>query len=131
MVIAVLSPAAHGIPRFILENHSPVPLQIHVTRGNSLGTIPEFFFASSGAKKRGGWMGTAMNASFYFLDRATHIKIVLLAAVLAGVVVAVGKAAQGAHAAGPAAHTATNPVQPAQGLKAQSAPVARTGTGQV
>jgi hypothetical protein len=100
-------------------------------RGNSLGTIPEFFFASSGAKKRGGRMGTAMNASFYFLDRATHIKIVLLAAVLAGVVVAVGKAAQGAHAAGSAAHTATIPVQPAQGLKAQSAPVARTGTGQV
>jgi hypothetical protein len=72
-----------------------------------------------------------MNASFYFLDRPTHIKIVLLAAVLAGAVVAVGKTAQGARAAGPAAYTATIPVQPAVGLKAQSTPVARAGTGQV
>jgi hypothetical protein len=74
-------------------------------------------------------MGTLMNASFYFLDRATHIKIVLLAAVLASAVVAIGEAAQGGHAAGPAAHTVTIPVQPAQGLKAQSAPVAKSGTG--
>jgi hypothetical protein len=43
MVIAVLSPAVRGIPRFILENHS--------APGNSLGTFPEFFFASFGPKK--------------------------------------------------------------------------------
>jgi hypothetical protein len=65
-----------------------------------------------------------MNASFYFLDRATHIKIVLLAAVLAGVVVAVGEAARPGHATG-------TPVQPAQSAKALSAPIARAGTGQV
>ena len=74
-------------------------------------------------------MGTPVNASFYFLDRATHIKIVLLAAVLAGAVVAIGEAAQSGHAAGPAAHSVTIPVQPAQGLKAQSAPVANPEPG--
>jgi hypothetical protein len=72
-----------------------------------------------------------MNASFYFLDRATHIKIVLLAAALAGVVVAVGEAARPGHATGPATFTATTPVQPPQSAKAQAAPVARVGTGQV
>jgi hypothetical protein len=75
-------------------------------------------------------MGKPMNASFYFLDRATHIKIVLLAAVLAGVVVAVGEAARPGRAAGAAALTATTPV-PAQSARALSAPVARAGTGQV
>jgi hypothetical protein len=72
-----------------------------------------------------------MNASFYFLDRATHIKIVLLAAVLAGVVVAVGEAARSAHPTGPSALTATTPMRPAQSAKALSAPVAKAGTGQV
>lgn len=76
-------------------------------------------------------MGKPMNASFYFLDRATHIKIVLLAAVFAGVVVAVGEAARPGRAAGAAALTATTPVQPAQSAKALSTPVARAGTGQV
>jgi hypothetical protein len=100
-------------------------------KGNPLGTFPEFFFASSGPKKWAGWMGKPMNASFYFLDRGTHIKIVLLAAVLAGVVVAVGEAARPRHATGPAALTATTPEQPAQSARAPSAPVARAGTGQV
>jgi hypothetical protein len=72
-----------------------------------------------------------MNASFYFLDRATHIKIVLLAAVLAGVVVAVGESARGGHPAGPAVLTPPIPAQPAQSLKALSAPVAKSGTRQV
>jgi hypothetical protein len=75
-------------------------------------------------------MGKPMNASFYFIDRATHIKIVLLAAVLAGVVVAVGESAQRGHATGAAALTAPTPAQPAQSLKALSAPVAKPGTKQ-
>jgi hypothetical protein len=100
-------------------------------KGNSLGTIPEFFFAVSGLTKRLGWMGKPMNASFYFLDRATHIKIVLLAAVLAGVVVAVGENARSGHAAGPAVLTPPTLTQPAQSLKALSAPVAKSGTTQV
>ena len=62
-----------------------------------------------------------MNTSFYFLDRATHIKIVLLAAVLAGVVLAVGESAQLGHAA----RSAAVPTQPAQSLKAFSTPVAQ------
>ena len=76
-------------------------------------------------------MGKPMNASFYFLDRATHIKIVLLAAVLAGVVVAVGENARGGYAAGSAVLTPPTPAQPAQSLKALSAPVAKSGTRQV
>ena len=75
-------------------------------------------------------MGNPMNSSFYFLDRGTHVKIVLLAAVLAGVVVAVGESARGGHAAGPAMLTPPTPAQPAQNLKALSAPVAKSGTGQ-
>jgi hypothetical protein len=59
-------------------------------------------------------MGKPMNTSFYFLDRATHIKIVLLAAVLAGVVVAVGESARGGHAAAPSVFTPPTPAQPAQ-----------------
>ena len=76
-------------------------------------------------------MGKPMNASFYFLDRATHIKIVLLAAVLAGVVVAVGESAQRGRVAGPGAFTAATSAQPSQSLKAPSAPATRPGTGQV
>ena len=60
-----------------------------------------------------------MNTSLYFLDRGTHIKIVLLAAVLACVVLAVGESAQLGHAARPA----VVPAQPAQSLKAFTAPV--------
>ena len=66
-------------------------------------------------------MGKPMNTSFYFLDRGTHIKIVLLAAVLAGVVVAVGESAQLGHSARPTAIQG----QPVQSLKAFSAPVAQ------
>jgi hypothetical protein len=100
-------------------------------KGHSLGTIPEFFFAVSGLTKRAGWMGKSMNASFYFLDRATHIKIVLLAAALAGMVVAVGESARGGHAAAPAMLMPPTPAQPAQSLKTLSAPVvAKSGTRQ-
>jgi hypothetical protein len=95
-----------------------------LARGNSLGTI------ACGLAKRAGWMGKPMNASFYFLDRATHIKIVLLPAVLAGVVVAVGESARGDRAAGPIVLTPPTPAQPAQGLKTLSAPVAKPGTRQ-
>ena len=63
-------------------------------------------------------MGNPMNTSFYFLDRGTHRKIILLAAILAGVVLAVGENAQLGHAARPAAV----PAPPAQGLKAFSPP---------
>jgi hypothetical protein len=100
-------------------------------KGNSLGTIPEFFFAASGPTRKTGWMGKPMNASFHFLDRATHIKIVLLAAVLAGAVVAVGEGARSGHPAGPAVLTPPTAAQPAQSLKALSAPVAKSGTRQV
>jgi len=63
-------------------------------------------------------MGKPMNTSSYFLDRGTHIKIVLLAAVLAGVVLTVGENARLGHAARPAAV----PAPPAQSLKAFSPP---------
>jgi len=64
-----------------------------------------------------------MNSSLYFLDRATHLKIVLLAALLAGAVVAVGQSAQLSRPA--AAPTAAVPGQTLRSLKALPAPVAR------
>jgi len=69
-------------------------------------------------------MGNPMNSSFYFLDRATHLKIGLLAALLAGAVVAVGESAQlrSAHPAAPP------PAQAARSVKALSLPVAKRDT---
>ena len=70
-------------------------------------------------------MGNPMNSSFYFLDRATHLKIVLLAALLAGAVVAVGESAQLGRSAHPAAPP---PAQAARSVKALSLPVAKRDT---
>jgi len=64
-----------------------------------------------------------MNSSFYFLDRATHVKIVLLAAFLAGAVVAVGESAQLGRPAHPAASAPTE--QAVRSLKASPGPVAK------
>jgi hypothetical protein len=66
-------------------------------------------------------MGNPMNSSFTFLDRATHLKIVLLAALVAGAVVAVGESAQ----VGRSAPAPTAPEQAMRSLKALPVPVAR------
>ena len=68
-------------------------------------------------------MGNPMNSSFYFLDRATHVKIVLLAAFLAGAVVAVGESAQLGRPAHPAASAPTE--QAVRSLKASPGLVAK------
>jgi hypothetical protein len=73
-------------------------------------------------------MASPMNSSFYFLDRATHVKIVLLAAVFAGVVVAIGESAQLGRSAHPVAPLAAMPGQAARAVKVLSGPTAKPGT---
>jgi hypothetical protein len=64
-----------------------------------------------------------MNSSFYFLDRGTHVKIVLLAALFASAVVAVGESAQFGSSAHPAA--AAMPGQAVRSPKTLSGPIAK------
>lgn len=63
-------------------------------QGFSLRTIPEFSFAARPARDDAGLERFAMNSSFHSFDRTTHAKIVLVAAMAAALVLAIGKTAQ-------------------------------------